>query len=97
MAKALVLKAQKREQTGSKSAAKVRKQGRIPAVIYGHKKEAVAISLDRQSIVEGVHHGHRLIDVQIGKKREKMLIKDLQYDYLGKDVIHVDLMRVDES
>lgn len=95
MGKALVLKAQKREQTGSKSAAKVRKQGQIPAIIYGHKKEAVAISLDRQNIVDGVHHGHRLVDVQTGKKREKMLIKDLQYDCLGKDIIHVDLMRVD--
>jgi large subunit ribosomal protein L25 len=97
MEKALVLKAQKREQTGSKAAAKVRKQGRIPAIIYGHKKEPAAISLDAHNLVEGLHHGHRLIDVQIGRKREKMLIKDLQYDYLGKDIIHVDLMRVDVS
>jgi len=35
------------------------------------------------------------MDVQIGRKQEKMIIKDLQYDYLGKDIIHVDLMRVD--
>jgi large subunit ribosomal protein L25 len=35
------------------------------------------------------------MDVQIGGKKEKMIVKDLQYDYLGKDVIHVDLMRVD--
>jgi large subunit ribosomal protein L25 len=97
MEKALVLKAQKREQTGSKSAAKVREEERIPAIVYGHKKEPVAISLDAHNLVEGLHHGHRLVDVQIGRKREKMLIKDLQYDYLGKDVIHVDLMRVDVS
>jgi large subunit ribosomal protein L25 len=97
MEKALVLKAQKREQTGSKSAAKVREEGRIPAIAYGHKKEPVAISLDAHNLVEGLHHGRRLVDVQIGRKREKMLVKDLQYDYLGKDVIHVDLMRVDVS
>jgi large subunit ribosomal protein L25 len=35
------------------------------------------------------------MDVQIGRKREKVLVKDLQYDHLGRDVIHVDLMRVD--
>jgi len=97
MEKTLVLKSQKREQTGSKSAARVRRQGRIPAVVYGHKREAVAISLDAHSLVEGLHHGHRLFDVQIGRKREKLLVKDLQYDYLGKDIIHVDLMRVDVS
>jgi large subunit ribosomal protein L25 len=95
MEKALVLKAEIREQTGSKSAAKVRKQGRIPAIVYGHKKEPVAISLGVHNLVEGLHHGHRLMDVQIGKKRQKMIVKDLQYDYLGKNIIHVDLMRVD--
>lgn len=95
MEKALPLKAEIREHTGSKSAAKVRKQGRIPAIVYGHKKEPVAISLDVHNLVEGLHHGHRLMDVQIGKKRQKVIVKDLQYDYLGKDIIHVDLMRVD--
>ncbi|MHC4475900.1 MAG: 50S ribosomal protein L25 [Planctomycetota bacterium] len=97
MAETLVLKAQKREQTGSKSAARVRREGRIPAIVYGHKQEPEAISLDAHNLVEGIHHGHRLIDVQIGRKKQKMLIKDLQYDYLGKDIVHVDLMRVDVS
>ncbi|MHC4461753.1 MAG: 50S ribosomal protein L25 [Planctomycetota bacterium] len=95
MEKALLLKAEIRERTGSKSAAKVRKQGRIPAIVYGHKKEPVAISLDVHNLVEGLHRGGRLMDVQIGRKRQKMIVKDLQYDYLGKDIIHVDLMRVD--
>ena len=95
MEEKLLLKGQVREHTGSKDAAKVRKQGRIPAVVYGHKKVAVAISLDAHNLAEGLHRGHRLMDVQIGKKREKVIVKELQYDYLGKDIIHVDLMRVD--
>ena len=95
MEKTLRLTATIREHTGSKAAAKERKQGRIPAIVYGHKKEPEAISLDAHNLAEGLHHGHRLMDVQIGKKSQKMLVKDLQYDYLGKDIIHVDLMRVD--
>jgi large subunit ribosomal protein L25 len=95
MEKDLLLKAEIREQTGSKSAAKVRKQGRIPAIVYGHKKEPTPISLDAHNLVEGLHHGYRLMDVQIGKKTEKVIVKDLQYDHLGKDIIHIDLMRVD--
>jgi len=97
MEETLVLKAQKREQTGSKSAAKVRKEGRIPAIVYGHKEEPVAISLDTHNLVEGLHHGHRLMDVRLGRKRFSAIVKDLQYDYLGKSIIHVDLMRVDVS
>ena len=95
MEKGLLLKAEIRERTGSKDAKKLRENGRIPAIVYGHKKEPVAISLDRSTMVEELHHGRRLMDVQIGGKKEKMLVKDLQYDYLGKDIIHVDLMRVD--
>lgn len=95
MEEVLRLSAEIREQTGSKHAAKVRAQGRIPAIVYGHKQEPVAISLDVRDVVEWLHRGHRLVDVQIGKKRQKVIIKDLQYDYLGKDIIHMDLMRVD--
>ena len=94
MGKTLLLKAEIREQTGSKAVQKVRKQGRIPAIVYGHKQEPVAISLDAHNFVERLHHGQRLMDVQIGKKKEKIIVKDLQYDYLGKDIIHADLMRV---
>jgi large subunit ribosomal protein L25 len=94
MKKTLLLKAEVREHTGSKTVRKVREQGRIPAIVYGHKEEPAAISLDAHSFVEGLHHGHRLMDVQIGKKNEKTIIKELQYDHLGKNIIHVDLMRV---
>ena len=95
MGKTLHLKVEIRQQTGSKAAAKVRKDGQIPAIVYGHKQEPVAISLDAHNFVEGLHHGHRLMDVQIDKKPQKVIVKDLQYDHLGKDIIHADLMRVD--
>jgi large subunit ribosomal protein L25 len=90
-----VLQAQVREQKGSKIAARVRKAGRVPAVVYGHKQDPVAISLDAHDFIEAVHHGRRLLDVKIGAEAEKLLVKELQYDYLGRQIIHVDLMRVD--
>lgn len=95
MEKTLLLKAELREHTGSKAVRKVRKQGRVPAIVYGHKQEPVAISLDEHDFIEGLHHGHRLIDVQLGSKKQKMIVKELQYDYLGRNIIHADLMRVD--
>jgi len=97
MAKSLLLKAEIREQTGTKAVQKVRMLGKIPAIVYGHKEQPVAISLDEHNFVEGLHHGHRLMDVQIGKKKEKMIVKELQYDHSGKNIIHADLMRVDVS
>ena len=97
MAKTLLLKAEVREHTGSKAVRKIRQKGQIPAIVYGHKQEPVAISLDEHDFVEGLHHGHRLMDIQIGRNKEKMIVKELQYDYLGKNIIHADLMRVDIS
>jgi len=115
MEKTLILSAEIRQGTGSRAAEKVRKQGRIPAIVYGHKKEPVAISLDAHDFVEELHHGRRLMDVQLegqdpaihcGANRltppslwrgspQKVIVKEVQYDHLGKNVIHADLMRVD--
>ncbi|MBN2137236.1 MAG: 50S ribosomal protein L25 [Sedimentisphaerales bacterium] len=97
MDKTFVLKAEVRDNTGSKHTAKVRAAGRIPAIIYGHKQAPSAVSLDAHNFNVGLHHGHRLIDVQLGRKKETTLVKALQYDHLGRDIIHVDLMRVDAS
>lgn len=95
MDKSLALQAELRARLGSKAASAVRKQGRIPCVVYGHKKDPVAITVNAHDFLEGVHHGHRLMDITIDGATEKMLIKDLQFDYLGRNVVHVDLMRVD--
>lgn len=95
MNKTLTLEAKTREHTGSKASARVRKDGRIPAIVYGHGQDPVAISLDAHDFVEGLHHGHRLLDVKVDGKAQKMLVKDLQYDHLGRDIVHVDLMRID--
>ena len=89
------LKAEIREKTGSKLAVRERAVGKLPAIIYGHKQDAVAVLLDAHDFLNELHHGHRLIDLEVGKAKEKVIVKDLQYDHLGKDIIHVDLMRVD--
>jgi large subunit ribosomal protein L25 len=94
MEKTLQLEAQVRTSSGSKESARLRKQGRVPAIVYGRQKDPVAVSLDVHDLVEGLHRGHRLIDLQVADATETALIKDLQYDYLGRSLIHVDLMRV---
>lgn len=95
MAERLLLKAQIRENVGSKDANSIRKQGQMPAIVYGHKKKPRAVSLSTHDFVEGIHHGHRIMDLQINGDKETVLIKDLQYDHLGKDIIHADLLIVD--
>jgi large subunit ribosomal protein L25 len=95
MAEALVLKAQIRDGSGSKKSTALRQKGMIPAVVYGHKEKPVSIAVSGRDFLVNLHHGSRLFDVEIAGKQEKLLIKEVQYDYLGKDVIHADFMRVD--
>ncbi len=97
MADKVLLKADIREESGSNRVVKLRKTGKLPAVMYGHGKEALSISLDAHSFVEELHHGHRLFEVNAGGNKQMALVKAIQYDHLGKDMIHVDLMRVDMS
>ncbi len=97
VSKEFVLKAQARKELGKKRSAKLRLAGKIPAIIYGHGQEPLAVVLDAHDFTEGIHHGHRLIDVELEGRKEKLLVKDVQYDYLGKKIIHADLIRVDLS
>ncbi len=97
MTETFVLQAELREQLGKRRTARLRDQGRLPAVVYGHGKEAVSITLNGHDFVEGLHHGHRIFEMDLPDGKATVLVKDLQYDHLGKNVIHADLVRVDLS
>jgi large subunit ribosomal protein L25 len=89
------LKVEPREKGGTKIAARLRKNGKVPAVVYGHKKESVSISLDTHEFLECLHHGGRLFTADLPEGKQSLLLKDLQYNYLGSEVIHADFIRVD--
>ena len=88
------LKAEIREKVGSTSAAKLRNAGKCPAVVYGHGEEPVSIAVDVRDLTTELHEGHRLFDVDLAGKKDTVMIKDLQYDHFGREVIHADFVRV---
>jgi large subunit ribosomal protein L25 len=95
MAESVVLETQPRMGRGTQAARKLRRQGLIPAVIYGHKQETVPIALGAEEFVNAVRHGVRVVDLKSGAGTERALIQDLQWDHLGKEVLHADFRRVD--
>lgn len=85
-----------RERLGSRYAQRLRRDGRLPAVIYGHKSDPVAVHMDEKETLSLLRHGIHVMNVQIeGGPVETCLVKDLQFGYLGDNVIHLDLARVD--
>ncbi len=99
MAELMVLEAEIRQQKGSKAVRRLRdrKVGKLPAIVYGHGQAPVCISVNAHDFVEALHHGHRIFEVQLPGGKQTLLVKDLQYDHFGKQLIHADLMRVDLS
>lgn len=89
------IKADVRDRTGTRYAARVRAQGKLPAVIYGHKQDPVHIAVNASELIELLHHNAHLIEVEVAGKSEPCLVKDIQWDHLGSKIIHVDLARVD--
>lgn len=89
------LKAEPRSELGSKATARLRASGRLPVNIYGHQRENRHVSLDQQEFDKFFNHGHRVVAIEVDGVTENGVIREVQYDYLGTDILHVDIARVD--
>jgi large subunit ribosomal protein L25 len=85
----------KNKGTGTKFARRLRAQGRIPAIIYGHKQAPTPISMTRESVWEMIKKQTHLAELEMdGGGPETVLVREIQWDHLGKEIIHLDFARV---
>ena len=91
------LETQPREKIGTRYAKRDREAGRTPAVIYGHKLGAVHLTVDSRELSDLLHSESHVINIKVGGTDEFALIKAMQWDTFGKEVIHVDFERVNMS
>jgi large subunit ribosomal protein L25 len=91
----MTLEANIRDRKGSRYAQRLRSEGRIPAVIYGGGFDPISICLDNKETLKGLTGGSRVFDIMLEGKSETCMVKDLQFGWLGDDLIHLDLTRVD--
>ena len=95
MAETVALVAQPRQENGSQAARRLRRKGLVPAVLYGHKEATVMLTLNTDEVTKALRHGARVVDLKTeGGKEEKAFIRELQWDHLGKALLHVDFTRV---
>lgn len=94
MAELKELNASVRQEIGSRAARRLRDKGLIPAIIYGHGVGAMAVTLNEHDVEMAIQHGERLLALSIDGQLEHVLLKDVQYDTFGQDLLHVDLSRV---
>ncbi|MBB4291175.1 large subunit ribosomal protein L25 [Rhizobium leguminosarum] len=91
------LKAEARERVGKGSARELRRNGLIPAVIYGDKQAPIAIALNTNEVTKRIHAGGFMTTVatiEVDGKKFKVLPKDYQLDPVRDFTMHVDFLRV---
>jgi len=86
--------AEPRPGLGSRANKRLRDTGKVPGVVYGHKEAVVPVSLPKKELVNHLNKGAHVFDLGLSGKTEKVLVKEVQYDHLGIEVIHVDFARV---
>lgn len=91
------IEARPRQERGSRACQRVRKQGLVPAVIYGHGQPNVLLCLRRSSVEQLLEKRTFIVQVNWGGKRESAQIREIQYDALGDEVVHVDFVRISLS
>jgi len=95
------LAVEEREGTGKSITRKLRRAGRVPAVIYGHGKQALSLSFDPDLLERLLKESEAGLNTLIGLEGSPevsgrtVLVKELQRDPVRGDVVHVDLFEVD--
>lgn len=97
MAESMVLVVTPREGRGSHKAARLRREGLLPAVVYGHKEATLSVALKADEFSSALRHGARVVDLKTDGNIQTALIKAVQWDHLGKDILHVDFERVSKD
>jgi large subunit ribosomal protein L25 len=97
MSEALTLPAELRERAGKGASRELRRDGRVPAVIYGGKEEPLAIHVEAKELVRQLGTGHfmnSIVMVEVGGKKVRALPKDVALHPVTDRPLHVDFLRL---
>jgi large subunit ribosomal protein L25 len=94
------LSATARPKAGKGAARAVRREGRVPGVIYGDAKEPIGISLDFKELRQRIYAGHFLttvLSLDVDGSKHRVIPRDFQLDPVKDNPIHVDFLRLGEG
>jgi large subunit ribosomal protein L25 len=99
MSEQLTLSAETRERAGKGASRALRNEGRVPAVVYGEKKEPLSIHLEEKALVKILNTGHfmnSVVMIDVGGSTTRTLPKDVQFHPVTDRPVHVDFLRIAE-
>jgi len=100
MSDTLHLSAETRDRAGKGASRALRRDGRVPAVIYGNKQEPQSIHMNARELMKQLMTGHfmnSVIMLDVGGKQIRTLAKDVSFDVVSDQPIHVDFLRISKN
>jgi large subunit ribosomal protein L25 len=89
------LKTEPRSKKGSAESRRIRRAGRVPAVVYGLGQDPYPCTVDGTEFSDELQAGHRAFNLVVGGKTESSLLQAVQYDAFGEAIVHLDFKRID--
>ncbi|MCK5729275.1 MAG: 50S ribosomal protein L25/general stress protein Ctc [Methylococcales bacterium] len=89
-----------REKSGTSTARAVRRQGNVPAIIYGGSSAPALITLNHNDVIKRLENEavySHILEISVDGKAEKAVLKDLQRHPAKPQVLHMDFMRINEN
>jgi large subunit ribosomal protein L25 len=99
MSEQLTLSAETRERAGKGASRMLRREGRVPAVVYGNNEDALSIHLEEKLLVKALSTGHfmnSVVMIDAGGAPVRTLPKDVQFHPVTDRPLHVDFLRISE-
>ncbi|MBA3878544.1 MULTISPECIES: 50S ribosomal protein L25/general stress protein Ctc [Sphingomonas] len=99
MSETLTLAAETREQVGKGASRSLRREGRVPAVIYGNKQEPTAIHVEEKALYRLLMTGHfmnSVVMIEVDGQTVRTLPKDVAFDPVSDRPVHADFLRISE-
>ena len=99
MSEQLTLPAEARDRAGKGASRALRRDGRVPAVVYGEKKEPLSIHVEEKLLTKMLHTGHfmnSVVMIDVGGKATRTLPKAVDFHPVSSRPIHVDFLRIGE-
>ncbi|MFM8385711.1 MAG: 50S ribosomal protein L25 [Planctomycetia bacterium] len=88
---------QRRETSGTNSSNRLRRDGKVPVVLYGLGKPTLSLSADGRELDRVMRSGNRLVDLALGSESRTALLRSAQFDPTSDELLHVDFLRVDRE
>ncbi len=98
----VTLELERREGSRKQAAKRLRREGRVPGILYGMKNDAIAVSVETRALSRMLHsarHGHVILDLKVPGVKEdvKAIFREIQRDPVRQEYLHCDFQRISLS